>query len=306
VKTRRVALTSARGLAALGLVLPAILALALFRYYPVVSAAWHSLFAWNGFTTGRFTGLANYRQLFRDPLIGTATLNIARYIAIRVALNLAFPLAAAVLVFHAGAVQPRAGHAYQVLLTIPLAVPLVVVLLLWKFIYAPGDGLLNAILRALGLGGLAHDWLGGFDTSLYAIAGLGFPWVTGIGIAGFGMLLFLGGLQAIPSELFDAAAVDGVRPAGRFLRLELPLVAGRLRLVALLTVINTLQSYVPVMVLTMGGPGTATLVPGLYLYQNAFSYDRFGYACAIGMAMAAVLATLAFYQARAVRLAEAA
>ncbi len=304
--TRKVPLASARGLSALGLVLPAIIALALLRYYPVASAAWHSVFAWNGFTAGRFVGLANYRQLFRDPLVGTAALNIARYIAIRVALNLAFPLLAAVLVFHAGAVRPRAGRAYQALLTIPLAVPLMVVLLLWKFIYSPGDGLLNAILRDLGLGGLARDWLGGFDTSLYAIAGLGFPWVTGIGIAGFGMLLCLGGLQAIPAELFDAAAVDGVRPVARFLHLELPLVAGRLRLIALLTVINTLQSYVPVMVLTMGGPGTSTLVPGLYLYQNAFSYDRFGYACAIGMAMAAVLAVLAFFQARAGRLAEAA
>jgi raffinose/stachyose/melibiose transport system permease protein len=306
VKTRKVPLASARGIAALGLVLPAILALALFRYYPVASAAWHSLFAWNGFTTGRFVGLANYRQLFRDPLMGTATLNIVRYAAIRVALNLAFPLAAAVLVFHAGAVRPRAGRAYQALLTIPLAVPLMVVLLLWKFIYSPGDGLLNVVLRGVGLDGLASDWLGGFDTSLYAIAGLGFPWVTGIGIAGFGLLLCLGGLQAIPAELFDAAAVDGVRPVGRFLRLELPLVAGQLRLIALLTIINTLQSYVPVMVLTMGGPGTSTLVPGLYLYQNAFSYDRFGYACAIGMAMAALLATLAFFQARAGRLAEAA
>ena len=147
--------------------------------------------------------------------------------------------------FHAGAVRPRAGRAYQALLTIPLAVPLMVVLLLWKFIYSPGDGLLNTLLRAVGLGGLARDWLGGFDTSLYAIAGLGFPWVTGIGIAGFGMLLLLGGLQAIPAELFDAAAVDGVRPIGRFLRLELPLVAGQLRLIALLTVINTLQGYVP-------------------------------------------------------------
>ena len=78
MKTRKVPLASARGIAALGLVLPAILALALFRYYPVASAAWHSLFAWNGFTTGRFVGLANYHQLFRNPLMGTATLNIAR------------------------------------------------------------------------------------------------------------------------------------------------------------------------------------------------------------------------------------
>jgi raffinose/stachyose/melibiose transport system permease protein len=304
MRTRTVRFSSPQALLCVLLILPALLALAVFRYYPVASAVWHSLFAWNGFTAGRFTGLENYRQLLADPLMGAATLNILVYIGIRVALNLAFPLVAAVLIFHLG--PTRASSAYKALFTVPLAVPLMVVLLVWKFIYNPNDGILNVALRAVGLGGLTRDWLGGFDTALAAISALGFPWVTGIGIAGFGMLLYLAGLQGIPSELFDAAAVDGVSAPRRFFRLELPLIAPQLWLVALLTVINTLQSYVPVMVLTMGGPGTASMVPGLYLYLNAFSYDRFGYACAIGVLMAAALAVLAYLHARAGSLAEAA
>lgn len=303
MKTRRVALASPQGLTALLLILPSLLLLALFRCYPVVSAAWHSLFNWNGFTAGRYVGIANYRQALADPVLAASSLNIARYIAIRVVLNLAFPLLAAELVFHLPA--GRAANAYKRLLTIPLAVPLMVVLLAWKFIYNPRDGLLNVVLRALGLGGAARDWLGGFDTALYAISGLGFPWVTGIGIAGFGMLLYLAALQAIPGELADAAAVDGVRPLARLFRIEVPLIARQLWLVALLTVINTLQSYVPVMVLTMGGPGTSSMVPGLYLYLNAFSYDRFGYACAIGVLMAVALGALAYVNVRAARRAEA-
>lgn len=302
MKTRSVALSSPQALTVLLLVLPSLLVLAVFRCYPVVSAVWHSLFAWNGFTTGTYVGLANYRQALSDPVMGTASLNIAQYVAIRVALNLAFPLLAALLIFHLP--QGRATGAYKSLLTIPLAVPLMVVLLAWKFIYNPRDGLLNVVLRTLGLGGAARDWLGGFDTALYAISALGFPWVTGIGIAGFGMLLYLAALQAIPGELFDAAAIDGVRPLARLGRIEIPLIARQLWLVALLTVINTLQSYVPVMVLTMGGPGTASMVPGLYLYLNAFSYDRFGYACAIGVLMAAVLGALAYLNVRAARRAE--
>jgi raffinose/stachyose/melibiose transport system permease protein len=303
MKTRKVAFASPQAMTALLLILPTLLVLALFRYYPVASAAWHSLFTWNGFTAGRFVGLGNYRQALHDPVLGTATLNIVQYVAIRVALNLAFPLAAAVLVFRLP--TGRATAAYKSLLTIPLAVPVMVVLLVWKFIYNPRDGLLNTVLRSVGLGGAARDWLGSFDTSLYAVSGLGFPWITGIGIAGFGFLLYLAALQAIPGELFDAAAVDGVPPLRRFLRIEVPLIARQLRLVALLTAINTLQSYVPVMVLTMGGPGSSSMVPGLYLYLNAFSYDRFGYACAVGMLMTAVLGVLAYLHARAAGLAEA-
>ena len=303
MKTRTVALASPQALTALLLILPTLFVLAVFRYYPVVSAVWHSLFNWNGFTAGRYVGLANYRQALSDPVMASASQNIARYIAIRVVLNLVFPLLAAELIFHLP--QGRATNAYKSLLTIPLAVPLMVVLLAWKFIYNPRDGLLDVVLRGIGLGGAARDWLGGFDTALYAISGLGFPWVTGIGIAGFGMLLYLAALQAIPGELFDAAAVDGVSPLRRFFRIEAPLIARQLWLVALLTVINTLQSYVPVMVLTMGGPGVSSMVPGLYLYLNAFSYDRFGYACSIGVLMAAVLGALAYLNTRVARLAEA-
>src|SRR5512137_1394253 len=120
MKTRTVALASPQALTALLLILPALLVLAVFRYYPVVSAVWHSLFTWNGFTAGRYVGLANYRQALTDPVMAAASLNIARYIAIRVVLNLAFPLLAAELIFHLP--QGRAANAYKSLLTIPLAV----------------------------------------------------------------------------------------------------------------------------------------------------------------------------------------
>ncbi|HET6485546.1 MAG TPA: sugar ABC transporter permease [Spirochaetia bacterium] len=302
MKTKVVALASPPALISLLLVVPAFLVLAVFRYYPVISALWHSLYQWDGFRVGRYIGLANYRELLADPLMGAATTNIVRYVVIRVVLNLVFPLLAAELVFHLG--KGRGQSLYKGLFTVPLVVPLMVVLLVWKFIYNPNDGLLNRLLGLVGLGGAARDWLGGFDTALYAISGLGFPWVTGIGISGFAMLLYLAALQAIPGELYDAGAVDGIRGAQRLFALELPLIGRQLWLVALLTVINTLQSYVPVMVLTMGGPGSASLVPGLYLYLNAFSYDRFGYACAVGVLMAVVLAVLAWLYTRVSRLGE--
>jgi raffinose/stachyose/melibiose transport system permease protein len=296
MKARSVPLRSPAALAAILMILPALLMLAVFRYYPVASAVWHSFCSWDGTTPGRWVGAANYRELLGDPVMAASTANAAVYVGIRVALNVLFPLIAAELIFHLG--SARARSAYKSLFCVPLVVPTMVVLLVWKFVYDSRDGILNVLLRAVGLGGAARDWLGGFDTAIYAVAGLGFPWVTGIGIAGFGMLLYLAALQGIPGALFDAAAMDGARPLRRLLSLELPFLARPLWLIGLLTVINTLQGYVPVMTLTQGGPGVSSMVPGLYLYKSAFGYDRFGYACAIGVAMAVVLVLLALAHSR--------
>ena len=180
-------------------------------------------------------------------------------------LNLIFPLLAAKMLFHLR--RQGAAYLYRVLLTAPIVIPIMVTLLLWRFIYDPYDGLLNQLLQAIGLGSLQRAWLGDFQTALYAVIGLGFPWVTGIGNAGFAFLIYLGGLQEIPREIFDAAAVDGASAARRFWRIELPMIAAQIKLILLLTIINTMESYVPVMVMTGGGPGVSSMVPGLYLYE---------------------------------------
>jgi raffinose/stachyose/melibiose transport system permease protein len=278
---------------------PALAMLALFFAWPVGSALYHSFYDWDGFRAGRFVGLDNYRQLFADAHARASALNIAQFIAARLALNLAFPMLAALLLFHMR--SRRAAGAYRTLFTIPMVVPLMVVLLVWKFVYHPHDGLLNHLLDAAGLAGWRHVWLGEFETALYAVIGIGFPWVTGLGLAGFALLIYLAGLQAIPAEIFDALAVDGVGLGARLARIELPLIAGPIRLIVVLTTINTLKSYVPVMILTNGGPSDASLVPGLYLYQSAFYYDRFGYASAIGVVMTAFLVTITWINNRAMR-----
>jgi raffinose/stachyose/melibiose transport system permease protein len=278
-------------------VAPSLALLALFYVYPAASSLYHSLFRWDGFRTGRFVGLGNYREMLADRHARIAAVNILQFIALRLALNLTFPMLAALLLFHLRA--RRAAAAFRVVFTIPMVVPLMVVLLTWKFVYHPHDGLLNRLLEAIGLAAYRHVWLGEFETALYAVIGMGFPWVTGLGLAGFALLIYLAGLQAIPGEIFDALAVDGVGPGARLARVELPLSAPQIRLIAVLTVINTLKSYVPVMILTNGGPSDASLVPGLYLYQNAFYYDRFGYASALGVVMTLFLVAVAALNNRA-------
>jgi raffinose/stachyose/melibiose transport system permease protein len=108
--------------------------------------------------------------------------------------------------------------------------------------------------------------------------GAGFPFVGGIGV-----LIYLAGLQSISLEIYDAAKLDGASGFRQFLTIDLPLIKGQIRLLIVLSIITGLQALVGPLVLTNGGPVNATMVPGLYMYQQAFTYGRLGYASAIGV-----------------------
>jgi len=274
--------------------LPLLILLVTLRFYPILSAFFHSFFRWDGFQTGRFLGLANYQRLVGDANMIQAAGNIAKFVVSRLVLNLTFPMLGALLIYHLR--STRTGYVYRVLFMIPMVVPLIVVLLTWKFIYHPYDGVLNRVLGAIGLEQLERIWLGDFDTALWAVIGIGFPWVTGLGIAGFALLIYLAGLQRISADVMDALTVDGASILTRIFRIEIPLIADQIRVITVLTTINTLQSYVPVMIMTGGGPSNASLVPGLYLYQSAFHHDRFG-----GVVMAIILVLITVLTNRLVR-----
>jgi raffinose/stachyose/melibiose transport system permease protein len=188
------------------------------------------------------------------------------------------------------------AYFYRVLFVVPMVVPGMVVLMIWRFIYSPNLGLLNEVLRVIGLGALARPWLGDFQLALLAIVFIGFPWIAGIGT-----LIYLAGFQAIPNELLDAAAIDGAGTWARFRRVEIPMVLSQIKLLVILTVIGALQNFATIMVMTNGGPGTTTMVPGLYLYRNAMYYNKMGYACAIGTLIFIITLVLTYLNTRYLR-----
>jgi raffinose/stachyose/melibiose transport system permease protein len=154
-----------------------------------------------------------------------------------------------------------------------------VTLLLWQFIYDPYYGFLNTFLDAIGLDQWAETaWLADPDLALYALMFSGFPFVGGIGV-----LIYLAGLQSISVEIYDAAKIDGASGLRQFFTIDLPLIKGQIRLNMVLSIIAGLQALTGPLVLTNGGPVDATLVPGLYIYELAFTYGRLGYASAIGV-----------------------
>ena len=267
------------------LVAPLVALLAVFVVYPFGQAIYRSFTEWNGANIDEFVGLANYRELFtNDPLFWRSVRNGALLTAIFVAQSVLVPLGTAWLIHHLR--SDRTQYALRILLLVPAVVPTVVGFLVWSQFLQP-DGLVNRVLDAVGLHGLTHSWLGDTSVVLWALAGVGFPWLNGANT-----LIYLAGFLAIPNELYESARMDGAGRWTTFRRLELPLLRGQTRLLAVLALILGLQNYDNVFLLTQGGPADASVVPGLLLYNNAFRYGQYGYAAAIGVVLFLIIFVL--------------
>jgi len=266
-------------------ILPAVIFAAVFLYYPAFSGLYHAFFDWDGVSRPDFIGLANFQEMMGDDVVHTAAINVAKLTAAGFVLALTVPLFVAKLINSMR--NPRVQYLLRVGFVVPLVVPTIVLFLIWGFFYEPTAGLLNRLLVDLHQKGLTQAWLGDPKTALYSIIFMGFPWVDG-----FGLLIYTAGLHAIPVELPEAAAIDGANGWHRFWRIEVPLILGQIRLMGTLAIINGLQNFTAILILTQGGPGQATTVPGLYLYQAAIYDQRMGYASAIALVLFVIILLL--------------
>ena len=176
---------------------------------------------------------------------------------------------------------------FRTVLFLPQVIALVVVAVMWRMIYDPNDGLLNEALRAIGLGGLAQNWLGSFTLALPSVGLIG-TWV----MYGLAMVLFTAGVQKIPQSLYDAARMDGAGPVREFFAVTLPGLRNEIAVALTLTTIQALRSFDLVYITTGGGPGGSTTVPALEVYNRAFRSGDVGTAAAIGVCIAALIFVL--------------
>ena len=179
----------------------------------------------------------------------------------------------------------RAG-AVRIAFVLPMLVPSIVTILIWKFLYNPNFGF-NSILRLFDLGNLAHNWLNDGDTALWSVVLLGFPFVSGMYF-----LLFHAGLNNIDNALYDAAKVDGATSWTIIRHIQLPGVWPYVKVVATLSLIASLSGFGQVSALTGGGPGYETMIPALYMYKVAFGDGRQGYSSALGVVLFIVILIL--------------
>jgi raffinose/stachyose/melibiose transport system permease protein len=279
---------------------PSIILILLFNYYPALSAFVHSLYDWDG-VNAKFVGFGNFQAMPQDDALMASLPNILLLTIAGVVFAVTLPLIGAEFIFNLR--SRRLRYWYRVIFVVPMIVPWIVTVLVWRFLYDPIDGPINKLLAAVGLGQLSHAWLAEPQTAIYAIMllGLGGTFVGFPFVAGLNLLIYLAGLDGIPGEILEAARLDGATGFRRFLHLDLPLLTGQLKLIVILTVITQIQGFQTIILLTQGGPGYSTTVPGWVMYQNAFQFSRMGYASAIGVAIFVVVLVFTAVNMRFIR-----
>ena len=271
--------TLRRNLTALLFLLPTFVFLSVFMYQPTLNVIYHSLFRWDGFSVARFIGFKNYINLVSDPNMHIATRNLGWFFLGWMLQRLS-PFLVAELVFNLK--RERSKYWYRTLFVLPMVVPFLVTIMIWKFIYnpLPQIGMLNRLLGVVGMEEMQTAWLSEPKLVIPALLLVSFPWISG-----WPFLVFYAGLQQIPNEVLDASVMDGCGVWQRMVRIDIPLVITSIQLVAIQTMIGIIQDFAFVLIMTLGGPAKASLVPGLLLYLAAFRGDNMGYGATIGVTM---------------------
>ncbi len=280
----RLSQTKREWVAAYLFLLPDLLGLLLFVGIPMILSLSLGFFNVSGFGTYTFSGLANYRKMFADPLFLGSLQVTAKYVIVLVPGLYVSGLGLALLVKRP---VPLFGLV-RAMLFLPNVISLVVVALIWKFLLVDRIGVANVLLSKIGLGG--RSWLGDPDLTLWALLG-----VTIWFLMGFYMLIFLAGLQEIPREYYDAARIDGAGAWRSFWDITLPLLKPTsffVLLVSLVAAVAGPQGFDLVYVMTSGGPANSTNLTTYYIFDQAFRYSNFGYAAAMASFLVLVLLTL--------------
>lgn len=266
---------------------PAVGVFAVFMFVPLLLTAWFSLHEWGGFGPMAWVGLANYVEIAEDPTFWTAFLNTVVFTGVSVPLGIATGLAAAVVLNRA---MPARGL-LRGLVYVPVVVSGVASGVIFLRLFDPIRGILNQLAAQLGLPQV--DWQSDGTAALAPII-----LVTTWQGVGFGMVVYLAGLQGIPREVYEAASMDGAGRWRTFWGITWPLLAPTTFFLVVYSVILSFQAFDTVYVLTRGGPGNSTTFLVQYAYDQGFNQLRQGYAAALGVIIYVVVLALTAAQWR--------
>jgi raffinose/stachyose/melibiose transport system permease protein len=260
---------------------PALVLFAGFVLVPIGIAVQYSLYNWSGMTSlTDFIGLHNYREALDDPVFRGAILHNFLFAALSIIFQLPLTLGTALLLNR----KLRGQRVFRVLTFAPYVLSEATTAVIWLLMLQPG-GFVDVLMHDVGLGGLVQTWLANLNIVLYTL----FVVITWKYI-GFGIILFLAGLQGIPVELKEAAALDGASSAQSTRHVVLPLLGPTIRIWIFLAVIGSLQLFDLVWIMTEGGPANASTTMITYLIYNGFDSAEFGY----GSAVAVILFVICF------------
>jgi len=263
--------------------LPAVLLYGIFVVWPYAQAIYVSLTSWRGVSANRpFVGLDNYRRLWGDERFLEALGRNGQLLIVLPTVTIAIALTFAALFTQGGQAIRGAGF-YRIVFFFPQVIPAVIVGILWSYVYTPNIGLLNGVLRNVGLGDLQRSWLTDPATVLWAIVAVAI-WSS----VGFYMVIFLASMQSIPSSFYEAAILDGATRWTSFKDITFPLIWETVRTSVIYLAIAALDFFILIIVVAGGSTTTGAAraeVAALYLYDQAFGKSRWGYASAIGVVL---------------------
>lgn len=270
---------------------PGLLLVVAFVLLPLLHTVYFSFFQWDGVTPATPVGLGNYLRIVTDPALWSLFLHSA----VLVVFYAVIPIAVGLLITALFARRTVRGMTfYRSVLFLPQAISLVVVAIAWQWMYAQ-SGVANQFLGFFGLD--QHlAWLGSFTWALPAIGIVG-SWL----LTGLCMVLFLSGVQKIDVSLFEAARLDGANAWHEFISVTLPGLRAELTVALTLTVVAALRSFDLVYLMTQGGPGSSTAVPGYIIFQDAFSNQRVGLASSLAVVLTAIILMVTMFVNRLAR-----
>lgn len=273
------------------LLLPSLILLLVFAIIPLFSALFLSFEKWDLIpnSTPSFIGLKNYISLFHDEYFYKCLVNTFLISILAVPISVMFALIVSIFLSQA----IRGINIYRLIYFLPGITTLTAVTTVWGYILSPGDGMLNNLLRAVGVQN-PPAWLASQVWVIPSLIVIGvWLWV------GNDAVIFLAGLKAIPREYYEASHIDGASGWQQFRFITVPLVSPTTFFLLVTGFISSFQMFDLIYVFTGGGPAGRTMVVNMYIYQTAFKFMRMGYACAISFVLFFVILALTIFQLRA-------
>jgi N-acetylglucosamine transport system permease protein len=256
--------------------LPALILTCYFLIWPTVQVFWLSLTNASilGYSNAQFIGLENYEYMLGDRRFMQAMQNTFKLLAVTPIITVFLSL---VLAFMVTQSKLRERGFYRTIFFFPAIVSMTVIGIIWSFVFHPSMGILNSLLNAVGLGSLAQPWIGQSNTALWTIA-VALIWQA----AGYFMVMHIAAIDGIPTEIYEAATIDGAGPLRRLFNITLPLIKDIVGITFVFAVSGTLNhSFALATVMTAGGPNGASSVLLFYIYRQGIRDGNFGYSMAI-------------------------
>ncbi|MTI59686.1 MAG: sugar ABC transporter permease [Firmicutes bacterium] len=256
--------------------LPAVIFSLVYLISPIPFSAFYSFFKWNGIGKGIFIGWKNWVKLIHDEIFWLAVANNFKLVFISLVGQIPPAIILAVLLTR----KIKGANLFKTIYFVPMLISSIAVAILWRYMYDPTFGLINGLLSHIGLDSLTNSWLGNPDIAFYSVA-VPIQWR----FLPLYIIIFMAAISGIPTQLYEAAKIDGANSLQAFFKITLPLLRPTIINAAVLVIVGSLQYFAMVFTLTGGGPNHASELMATYMYQKAFKEMNMGYGSTISMGL---------------------